>query len=362
MSRNPHDQFAKQFLEELLAPFGQVELSREILGESRWVDLWFQPVTQEFQPAAIDLGLLGRMTETPCLLGPYRNAPDFDDIRSCLSKLYAVIADQKRRDSSIQETDLPYLWILVPTVSEASWEYCGAVLEPTFPSGCYTLPRLFRTYIIAIHQLPKTSTTLWLRLLGKGRCQSEAIREVIALPNPAPRRDLALELLVNWKIALEILPQPPEDEDTVMALSQAYREWELKTIQIGEQRGIQIGEQRGLEQQRGMLLDLLRMELEIKFGEQGLALIPFLGEVEGLTDLYELLKAIKPMTTWEQMQDWWFDRLATMMAEGDRLDPWLGVALKLQFPEQDGAAIEALRQELSLLEWQDARRRLRTGN
>ena len=48
-----------------------------------------------------------------------------------------------------------------------------------------------------------------------------------------------------------------------MALSQAYQEWELKTIQIGEQRGIQIGKQ----QQRRMVLELLEMELELKFGD-----------------------------------------------------------------------------------------------
>ena len=34
MTRQPHDQFAKQYLEELLSPFGKVEVSRErILGK-----------------------------------------------------------------------------------------------------------------------------------------------------------------------------------------------------------------------------------------------------------------------------------------------------------------------------------------
>ena len=365
MPRNPHDQFAKQFLEELLTPFGQVELSREILGESRWIDLWFQPNPQEPDRSSVDLGLLGTMIQSPCLLEPYRNAPDFDDIRSCLSKHYAVMAEQKRQDPQVEEAKLPCLWILVPTFSERSRHYCGAVADSTLPTGCYTLAPLLRTYIVVIHQLPENSETLWLRLLGKGRCQQKAIEEVIGLPNPDPRRDLALELLVNWKIALEIVPHPPEEEETFMALSQAYQEWELKTIQIGEQRGIQIGEQRGIQigeqQQRRMVLELLEMELELKFGDQGLRLMPYLAAVGSLEDLYELVKAIKRMANWDQLQEWWFDRFRLRQTEGDgakfELQQWLKVALKLRFPEKNDPEIDRLQEEWRALDWEEVRQR-----
>jgi len=371
MPRNPHDQFAKQFLEELLAPFGQVELSREILGESRWIDLWFQPHPQGLTLSTIDLGLLGTITQFPCLLEPYRNPPDFDEVRSCLSKHYAVMADQKRQDLPTQEADLPHLWILAPTFSERSRRYCGAVADRTLPPGCYALAPLLHTHIIVLHQLPKNPHTLWLRLLGEGRCQQEAIEEVIALPHPDPHRDLALELLVNWKIALEIFPQPSEEEETFMALSQAYREWELKTMFIGEQRGIQIGEQRGIQiaeqQQRRMILELLEMELELKFGDRGLGLMSYLEAVSSLEDLYELVKAMKRLNDWDQVQQWWFDRLPRMMAEPDGktksdleqiLGEWLGVALKLKFPDREGAEIDRFRDELKTLHWQQVRQRL----
>lgn len=39
-----------------------------------------------------------------------------------------------------------------------------------------------RCGFIAVHQLPKTPETLWLRLLGKGNVQQQAIQEVMALP------------------------------------------------------------------------------------------------------------------------------------------------------------------------------------
>jgi hypothetical protein len=43
MTRQPHDQFAKQYLEELLSPLGKVEVSREVTDEVRQVDILFFP-------------------------------------------------------------------------------------------------------------------------------------------------------------------------------------------------------------------------------------------------------------------------------------------------------------------------------
>ena len=39
MTRTPFDAFSKQLLEAFLAPFGTVELNREIAGESRYIDV-----------------------------------------------------------------------------------------------------------------------------------------------------------------------------------------------------------------------------------------------------------------------------------------------------------------------------------
>ncbi|MDM9583045.1 hypothetical protein [Nostoc sp. GT001] len=43
MARQPHDQFAKQYLEELLSPSGKVEVSRNVTDEVRQVDILFSP-------------------------------------------------------------------------------------------------------------------------------------------------------------------------------------------------------------------------------------------------------------------------------------------------------------------------------
>ena len=83
MSRTPFDVFCKQFLETFLSPIGTVNINREIPGESRWVDVWFEPNI----PATIDstdLGLLGRIAKTPCLIEPFRNQPFVIVKRNCL--------------------------------------------------------------------------------------------------------------------------------------------------------------------------------------------------------------------------------------------------------------------------------------
>ena len=41
MTRTPHDQFAKQYLEELLTLLGKVETSRDVASEVREIDVYF---------------------------------------------------------------------------------------------------------------------------------------------------------------------------------------------------------------------------------------------------------------------------------------------------------------------------------
>ncbi len=63
MTRFPHDKFAKDYLEQLLSPLGEVKAPREVRGEARQIDVWFAPKPQ---PAANPqlLGLLGRFAAT----------------------------------------------------------------------------------------------------------------------------------------------------------------------------------------------------------------------------------------------------------------------------------------------------------
>jgi hypothetical protein len=120
MTRFIHDQFAKQYLTELLTPYGEVETSKDITAEVRQIDLLFIPSPQTTQGLEL-LGLLGRMATNYAIFEPFRNAVTKSEIRSCMGKLFDVHADlerqAKRNDIRINEAELPRLWIFTPTAS-----------------------------------------------------------------------------------------------------------------------------------------------------------------------------------------------------------------------------------------------------
>jgi predicted transposase YdaD len=96
-------------------------------------------------------------------------------------------------------------------------------------------------------------------MLGRGRVQNDAIAEVLALPLQSQRRTELLRLLVGLKITIETTPEIVDaDQELMMALSQAYLEWEQAT----EQRGIQKGRQEGMQEgERSLILRQLNRRL-----------------------------------------------------------------------------------------------------
>jgi hypothetical protein len=200
MTRFPHDQFAKDYLEQLLSPIGTVQTSRNIAGEVREVDVLFIP-TASPNDYLLSLGLLGRFATTSAVFEPFRNAVTPSQIRSCLSKLFDLYAELERRarreSTSLNSSELPRLWILTPTASTPLLDSFGAVSdEQNWFSGLYFLHEGFRTAIVVIHQLPRIPETLWLRLLGKGTVQQQAIEEITALPEDSQRREFTKRVIV----------------------------------------------------------------------------------------------------------------------------------------------------------------------
>jgi hypothetical protein len=145
------------------------------------------------------------------------------------------------------------LWILSPTASRSVLEgFAFASDEGNWGTGIYFLPKYLRTAIVAIHQLPKTKETLWLRILGKGRVQNTAIDELEALPTDEPLRSRALELLLNLKTTLEVSQNiDQEDRKLIMRLSPLY----TQRLEEAERRG-------QIEGQRKVVENLLK----IRFG------------------------------------------------------------------------------------------------
>ncbi len=248
MTRTPHDQFAKQCMSGFLEPFGKPLVSREITSEVRQVDVWFEPNPASAAEARQVLGLLGRMVEGPCLIEPFRNLVQAVDVRGCLGKLLDVeielLRQAKRQKIPLPDSDLPRLWILAPTVSKSVWQGFGAVEKEDWSNGVYFLSAHLGCALVCIHQLPVSADTLWLRLLGRGTVQSQAVTELVALPAEHPFRRHTLEWspsgvegqLANLRVSLQARQNLNKDErGLIMSLSPVYERWKEETLLKGEQ-------------------------------------------------------------------------------------------------------------------------------
>ncbi|MEA5502389.1 hypothetical protein VB735_04550 [Halotia wernerae UHCC 0503] len=243
MTRKPHDQFAKQFLEELLSPLGKVEANKEVIDEARQVDVLFSPAPQA---QGSNLGLLGRIALlNTALLEPFRNQPSKTEVRNCLTKLFTVMADSqrkaKRENITIAEDSLARLWILSLSASPGLLESFGAKLDlENWTTGVYFLPAGARTAILAINELPVTDETLWFRLLGRGTIQQQAVKELVALPPENLIRRNVLEIVYRWRISVMTQTDLTEDDqELIMNLTQAYEEARAAAVQEGQRQVVE---------------------------------------------------------------------------------------------------------------------------
>ena len=240
MTRFIHDQFAKDYLEELLKAYGKVEAPSRVAGEVREIDVLFTPFPE--QNANLEsLGLLGKLATTPAIFEPYRNPASKEEICDCLLKLLevrgALQRESKRNQTNITENEIPKLWILTPTASKNLLSGFNGTPKPDSLPGIYYLPKSLHTAIIVIHQLPQTQETLWLRLLGRGTVQKQAIDELVALPLNQPYVEITLELLYNLQQNLRInQSSQTEDRELIMRLAPLYQQDRELAKQEGEQR------------------------------------------------------------------------------------------------------------------------------
>ncbi|QJB46939.1 hypothetical protein HGD76_04970 [Dolichospermum flos-aquae CCAP 1403/13F] len=261
------DQFAKQYLTELLISYGQIEMSKDITSEVRQIDVLFTPASP-FPDGIESLGLLGRMAKNSSytIFEPFRNAVSKSEIRSCMGKLFDIHADlerqTKRNNTRINEEELPYLWIFTPTASADILESFNFTLdEENWGKGIYFLGKALKTVLIVIHQLPTTPETLFLRVLGRGKVQRQAVEELEALSENSPFLTNIIQL-VHDLIAVLSARQEKEhdidqdDQELIMKLSEMYQQQLAEIKKQEREEGV-------LRERRAMIESIL----QVRFGE-----------------------------------------------------------------------------------------------
>ncbi len=247
MTKFLYDEFAKEYLVELCQDYGETVSSADVKSERRQVDILFTPKPNPNNSPSNTLGLLGKMLVTSCLLEIYRNGIQPDQILECINKLIDVkqnkIRAAKREKNEKKLPESPILWIITPTISDNILPQFCAIFRHKWGDGIYFLPEGFMTRIIAVHQLPVNPETLWLRILGKGKVQADAITEFKSLPENFPYRENILELIYGLLETLQQNQQKSQTLDTqdlevVMNLRKIFRERLAQEKQEGIQENL----------------------------------------------------------------------------------------------------------------------------
>jgi hypothetical protein len=314
MTRFIHDRFAKEYLEELLSPIGTVNVGRDVTSEVREIDVYFTP-SNAIPEYSETLGLLGKMANTTAIFEPFRNPANVSEICSCLGKLLDVRGELERKfrreNTRYDDGQLPKLWILMPTASKALVDSFNAIPDTeNWMQGIYFFGESLRTAIVAIHQLPETPETLWLRILGKGGVQQRAISQLSALAADDPLRIIALELLYRLQSNLVTdAPQElePEERELIMTIAplfqqeiqaarqQAREEGLEEGLEQGLEQGLERGLERGRQEQQRLILENF---LQVRFGELSPKMTVFLSPISKLqaAEFTVLLLAISMLT------------------------------------------------------------------
>jgi hypothetical protein len=209
--------FSTFILEGITDDNPQIMVNPEIIGEAQLVDVLFEPNPDR---AREDLGLLGELLFVPSIIQSLRWSPDEWTMQKCLQQWLIwrisdhgciipvdeepVYEEEEDYDEDYDDEDdepeevTKLLVTIVPSIDPHILEGFG--IEPSSRQipGIYEYPPAFHTTVVVTSELPRDQSTIWLRLLGRGPTQRDAIDDLIALPASHPQRGVILKQLQDW--------------------------------------------------------------------------------------------------------------------------------------------------------------------
>jgi hypothetical protein len=255
------DQIGKQIGEEALGPLGRTVVHDEISLDARYADISHEPdparATERDQ-----LGLLGRIASSLCLIELYSDAPGGSELRACLGKYIGFWQQREREHRKKQKPPAtfvePSLWIiaavapvvLVPgaevltggdpldarrgsarsnppePLRRATMTELGFAPAPGWPSGVYSFGSdVLHVRLVAANELPRDRATVLVRLMAAGPLLSQAITDLRKLPDGAPERAVAEQILLRLQHALEQKPlRSAEEEEFIVTMHEGWED------------------------------------------------------------------------------------------------------------------------------------------
>jgi hypothetical protein len=236
-----YDQAAKQLARKLLEAFGETTTSEEVLADAQQIDIWHQP--GEHSGDRSRLGLFGRMTESACLLEPYHEPPDDDDVRDCIRKHlgfhHTRVLKARGATSSGAVVGLATCWIVSSGRPRSALPVFGFAPAQDWPRGVYdTLPGL-RLKLAVLTELPREPETLLVRLMGRGAVLNHALQDLLALPRDSWERAAALPIFARLRFEM---PEDPhdltaEEEELAVTSQQLVEALQREAMEKGIEKG-----------------------------------------------------------------------------------------------------------------------------
>lgn len=237
--RTRHDEWGKSVLALWLDALGDVQLDARIAGVSRRGDVLFTE-QREDKVRRRSLGILGEIARGRVLFELFRNPVTRAEMQSCVLKAIDLTAQERRRvrrdkqkQSKVVETALH---LITPSMSKDIRATAELTLLKEDKPGIYRLASLWNTVVIIVDELGKDASTVWLRLLGRGGVQAQAVQDLLQMSFHEPLRDATFELLVAWQQSLPVtLPSAEGENDMLENWREIYARWKRK-VQREEQR------------------------------------------------------------------------------------------------------------------------------
>jgi len=224
------------YLKAVLGDSAHISISPEIIGEAELVDVLFEPDPTKSRAT---LGVLDTLTSVPCIIHTFHSPPEADDILDLIRNWLCWYAedngsivpldvssrledDDRERPDPIDSNKAQI--IIFPTVKIFK-QYkllrgFGGKRSPKKIPGVYCLPPgLFNITLVFTHLLPVDASTLWLRLLGRGEIQRQAIIELVNSDTDDLLYTLARQQLREWYQVLLQDQRGQESPDLMQALA-----------------------------------------------------------------------------------------------------------------------------------------------
>lgn len=234
------DQLGKQVLREFLVRLGHVETGAEVpAGNTQDIDVWFVPDPAHAAVLAVKASeILWEIVTAPAMLEVFSEAPSpraFDD---CVRKQRQWRHALELRDKAAW--NLPTLWAVCAGRPDAVIDGYGFAVPEQGGSGHYHSPApAWGARVIVVAELPRPRATLLLRLLGSKPVRAQAIAELVALPEDAWEKRLALPWVVRLKFELPVdASEPPaEDEEFPVETQEWFEQFKKQLRDDGQKEG-----------------------------------------------------------------------------------------------------------------------------